>query len=199
MDIRLLGPLEVWHEGRQLDLGGPKRRALLAVLALHSNEVVRTDRLVDELWGERAPRNAVGALHNHVSRLRKEIGVDTVVTRPWGYVLRADPDELDVARFERLVADADALPAGARAAALSEALSLWRGRALADLEGEPALQIEIGRLEELRIERARTEDRCRPRAGSRGRADRGVGGADRRAPAARAASRAADPRSLPRR
>jgi DNA-binding SARP family transcriptional activator len=151
MEIRLLGPLEVWVEGRPLDLGGSKRRALLAVLALHANEVVRTERLVDELWGERPPRNATGALHNHVSRLRKELGADAIGTRPWGYVLRVDESSIDLAQFEQAIAVADALPARERAAALRTALGLWRGRPLADVEGEPALQADVARLEELRV------------------------------------------------
>lgn len=83
MDFRILGPLEVWDGERQLELAGPKRRAVLALLLLHANEVVGADRLVDQLWGENAPQNAAAALHTHVSRLRKELGSDVIARRAW--------------------------------------------------------------------------------------------------------------------
>src|SRR5262249_30725435 len=127
------------------------RRAVLAFLLLHANEVVSSDRLVDQLWGEKAPRNAAAALRTHVSRLRKELGPELVATRAWGYVLRSEPGAIDVERFQRLVARAENLPAGERAEKLREALSLWRGTPLEDLAFEPALSKDIARLEELRL------------------------------------------------
>jgi DNA-binding SARP family transcriptional activator len=151
MDFRILGSLEVWDGDRQLDLGGSKRRAVLALLVLHANEVVGTDRLIDQLWGDRAPRNAAAALHTHLSRLRKELGADVVVTRAWGYVLRTEPEAIDLERFQRLVADAENLPARERAERLGEALALWRGAPLEDLAVESALTGEIARLENLRL------------------------------------------------
>ncbi len=151
MDFRLLGSLEVWDGNVQIEIGGAKRRAVLALLLLHANEVVGTDQLIDELWGERAPKNAAASLHNHVSRLRKVLGPDLLATRAWGYVLRCDPERIDLHRFERLVADAEPLPARERSARLAEALGLWRGPALADLLFEPALAKEVTRLEELRL------------------------------------------------
>src|SRR5215471_17847417 len=151
MDFRILGALEVWDGERQLELGGPKRRAVLALLLLHANEVVAVDRLVDDLWGEKAPRNATAALHTHVSRLRKELGAEVVATRAWGYVLRVEPGALDLERFERLSADAENLPAAERAAKLREALALWRGPPLEDLTFEPGLAGDIARLEELHL------------------------------------------------
>ena len=151
MDFRILGSFEVWDGQRKLELGGPKRRAVLAYLLLHANEVVAVDRLVDQLWGERVPRNAAGALHTHVSRLRKELGADVVATRAWGYVLRTESGAFDLERFERLTADAESLPAGQRAEKLREALALWRGPPLEDLAFEPALATGIARLEELRL------------------------------------------------
>jgi DNA-binding SARP family transcriptional activator len=150
MEFRVLGPLEVQRDGRALDLRGSKRRAVLALLVLQANEVVRTDRLIDELWGDHQPANATAALHNHVSRLRKDLGAEVLVTKPWGYVLRADPDSIDLRRFERLVAEARPLPARERNAKLGEALALWRGPALADLAQEPALEAERARVDELR-------------------------------------------------
>jgi DNA-binding SARP family transcriptional activator len=151
MDFRILGSLEAWDGERQLELGGPKRRAVLAFLLLHANEVVAVDRLVDQLWGEKAPRNATAALHTHVSRLRKELGPDIVARRDWGYVLRAEPGELDLERFERLVSEAENLPAPERAEKLREALALWRGPALEDLAFEPALAGDIARLDALHL------------------------------------------------
>src|SRR5262245_1666133 len=151
MDFRILGPLEVWDGERQLELAGPKRRAVLAFLLLHANEVVGADRLVDQLWGETAPRNAAAALQTHVSRLRKELGSEVIASRAWGYVLRCEPAALDLKRFERLVAEAESRPARERARRLGEALGLWRGVPLEDLASEPALAADIARLEELRL------------------------------------------------
>ena len=151
MDFRILGSLEVWEGERQIELGGPKRRAVLAYLLLHANEVVAADRLVDQLWGEKPPRNAAGALQTHVSRLRKDLGAEVVATRGWGYVLRSEPGALDLERFERLTAQAENLPARERAESLREALALWRGRPLEDLAFEAALAGDIARLEELRL------------------------------------------------
>jgi DNA-binding SARP family transcriptional activator len=151
MDFRILGSLEVWDGERQLELGGPKRRAVLALLLLHANEVVAVDRLVDELWGEKAPRNATAALHTHVSRLRKELGSEIIARRAWGYVLRAEPGTVDLERFERLVSEAENLPARERAEKLGEALALWRGPPLEDLAFEPALEGDIARLDALHL------------------------------------------------
>lgn len=151
MEFRVLGPLEVEHDGLALDVRGSKRRALLALLVLHANEVIRSDRLIEELWGEHPPANASAALHSHISRLRKDLGGDVLVTKPWGYVLRADPEAIDVQRFERLLAEARPLAAGERRGKLTEALALWRGPALTDLGIEPAFEVETARLEDLRL------------------------------------------------
>jgi DNA-binding SARP family transcriptional activator len=141
VEIRLLGPLEVDVSGRRLELRRQKQRALLALLALRAGEVVSTDRLVEDLWGETPPKAAVGSLQNLVSELRKALGPDVLVTRAPGYVLEVDRVLVDAHRFERLARDA---------ATLRDALGLWRGPALADLAFEPFAQPEIARLEELR-------------------------------------------------
>jgi DNA-binding SARP family transcriptional activator len=151
MDFRVLGPFEVRRDGVSIDLRGSKRRALLALLVIHANEVVRNERLIEDLWGEEQLADALAALRNHVSRLRKRVGSDVLVTKPWGYVLRVAPDQIDLTLFEQLVAEARPLPARERAAKLQEALNLWRGPALADLGNEPALELDISRLEELRL------------------------------------------------
>src|SRR3990172_3822345 len=96
MEFRILGPLEVWDEGREVSLSGPKPRALLAVLLLHPNEVVPADRLIDGLWGEDSPESAAAALRVNVSRLRKALPQDVLTTRSPGYVIRVEPDELDL-------------------------------------------------------------------------------------------------------
>ncbi len=155
MDFRILGPLEVWDGGGEVSLGGPKPRALLAGLLLHSNEVVPTDRLIDELWGEDSPEDAAAALRVNVSRLRKALPQEVLTTRSPGYVLRVEPDELDLHRFERLVDEARSLLARGLAAnaseRLHEALALWRGPALADFMYESFAQPAIARLEEIRL------------------------------------------------
>src|SRR5437762_7059153 len=130
MEFRVLGPLEVWLAGGPVEVRGSKRRAVLALLVLHANEVVRSDRLINELWDEHPPANASGALQNHISRLRKDLGAEALVTKPWGYVLRVDPGEVDLQRFESLVTEAKPLAARERRAKLIEALALWRGPAL---------------------------------------------------------------------
>jgi DNA-binding SARP family transcriptional activator len=162
MDFRILGPLEVLDEGRAITLGGSRQRALLVFFLLHANETLSTDRLIDELWGERPPTNAAKTVQMQISRLRKALAGEAgngsagvVVTRQRGYELRLDPDRLDSHRFERLVAkgtrELEARHPERAVSTLEEALSLWRGAALAELAYEPFAQGEIGRLEGLRI------------------------------------------------
>ena len=151
LDFRILGPLEVLDAERPVPLGGRKQRALLAILLLRAGEVVSTDRLVDQLWGERPPRTATTSLHILVSQLRKVLGAEVVATRPPGYVLRVDPSQVDVQRFELLAGRARGAEPEERAQLLREALSLWRGQPLAEFAFEPFAQSEIGRLDELRL------------------------------------------------
>src|SRR6266404_1040031 len=151
----ILGPLEVSRHGEVLTLGGGKQRALLAALLLHRNETVSTERLIDELWGENPPPTANKIVQTYVSQLRRSLGEGVLVTRAPGYVLTADPGALDADRFERLLADGKRLLADGRADTASdrlrEALSLWRGPALADFRYEQFAQGEIARLEEQRL------------------------------------------------
>jgi DNA-binding SARP family transcriptional activator len=151
-EFRVLGPLElVADNGEPLTLGGQKQRAALALLLLSANHVVSTDRLIDALWGENPPRTAATSLQNAISALRKVIGAEVLVTRSPGYLIRVEPDALDLMRFERLVAEARALEPEERAARLREALALWRGEPLSDIGLEPAVESEVLRLEELRL------------------------------------------------
>jgi YVTN family beta-propeller protein len=160
VEFRLLGSLEVDDGGRHVELQGRKQRALLAVLLLHANELVSRDLLIDQLWGERPPATAAHSLDVYVSRLRKALrgdnrAADVLTTGAGGYVLRLDPDDLDVTRFERLLEEGRrALAAGnpeEAASLLREALALWRGRPLAELSYEPFAREEVERLEELRL------------------------------------------------
>ncbi|MGZ6638457.1 MAG: BTAD domain-containing putative transcriptional regulator [Solirubrobacteraceae bacterium] len=161
IEFRVLGSLEVVGDDGPLALGAPKQRALLAVLLLHRGEAVSSDRLIDEIWGEQPPASANKIVQGYVSNLRKALGDGLLVTERGGYALRVEPGQLDVDRFETLVSQGrdeleqgDALTA---AAVLREALSVWRGPALADFAFEPFAQAEIARLEESRL--AALEDR----------------------------------------
>jgi DNA-binding SARP family transcriptional activator len=151
-EFRVLGPLEaVSEDGRPIALGGPRQRALLALLLLHANEVVSTSRLVDDLWGEHPPRTATTSLQNGVVALRRVLGSEELVTRAPGYMLRVEPGQLDAEVFERRIAEARALEPEPRAAALREALALWRGPALAEFADEAFAETEVRRLEELQL------------------------------------------------
>jgi DNA-binding SARP family transcriptional activator len=155
MEFRILGPLEAWDQGREISLGGNKPRTLLAVLLLHANEVVPADRLIDELWGEDSPEDAAAALRVNVSRLRKALPEDVLKTRSSGYLIQVESDALDLSRFERLVDEGRSLLGRGLAAEASgrlrEALSLWRGPALADFAYESFAQAAIARLDEIHV------------------------------------------------
>jgi DNA-binding SARP family transcriptional activator len=144
MEFRILGPLEVISDGKSLDLGGAKQRALLAMLLLNPNQVVSRDRLIDALWEENPPDTAPKALQVHVSRLRRQLGGDRIATKAPGYAIRVEPDELDAERFERLAEEGDRTR-------LVEALALWRGPPLDDVAHTRFARQEIGRLEERRL------------------------------------------------
>ena len=130
-EFRLLGPLEAVVDGNAVHLAAAKQRALLAFLLLRRNQVVATERLIDELWADEPPARATKTLQVYVSQLRKALGADRLVTRPPGYLLRVEKGELDLEHFEQLTGDArKRLAAGdARTARdeLGEALRLWRG------------------------------------------------------------------------
>jgi DNA-binding SARP family transcriptional activator len=151
LDFRILGPVEVWDDEAQLQLGGPKQRAVLALLLLDAGRVVSTDRLIDALWGEQPPATAATSLQNFISQLRKVLGADVLVTKPPGYRLQVEPEQLDLERFRRLVEGSRQEGPAQRAAKLREALGLWRGPALADLAFESFALGESARLEELRL------------------------------------------------
>ena len=159
IDYRILGPLEVSADGRPIEIGGPRLRALLVILLLRANEAVPRDVLAHELWGERPPDGAQHTIDVYVSRLRKALdsgaGEPVVVTRPGAYSLRLADGQLDVSLFERFVEEGKSALAGnvpdQAAAKFRAALELWRGPALVDLVNGSGPHIEAPRLEERRL------------------------------------------------
>src|SRR5499427_465289 len=155
MRVRILGPFHLEDGGRQITIGGVRQRAVLADLLLHDNEVVPSELLLVELCGEDAPPSAANALQAAISRLRRLLPADRLITTGPGYMLRVFPAELDAAQFEQLIFEGrDVLAAGAAAEAvqlLDQAMTLWRGPPLADFRYEPFAQAEIARLEELQL------------------------------------------------
>src|SRR5947207_10425431 len=156
MDFRILGPLEVERDGRLLALGGRNQPAALAALLLDANRVVSRDKLIEAVWGERPPETAVAALQGYVASLRKTLGAELIVTRAPGYMLSAEPATVDVGRFEALLhRGKEELSGGhakAASARLTEALVLWRGEPLADVDSSALVETERRRLEELHLE-----------------------------------------------
>ena len=212
--IHILGPLEVGSDASRVALGGPKQRSLFAVLVLHANEIVPTERLIELVWGRLGPRTAAHSIQIYVSELRKALATlpapPSIATRPPGYVLDVEPDSVDAMRFERLARHGAGLVRDGRGseaiALLQHALRLWRGAPLADFAYEEFAQPHVQRLNALRRGRAggpgSGRARGRPRAGGaagrRGRHRRGSAsrtGEGRAAPGAlrvRAAGRGAE-------
>jgi DNA-binding SARP family transcriptional activator len=160
MRFQVLGPLEVWDDDQQLAVGGPQQRALLAVLLLHANHVVSVDQLIAYLWAEQPPPTARGLLQGCVAGLRRALRQEEeprLLTRAPGYLLEVHPGELDLDRFAGLEKTARSLVTSGSAVALeqaagllTEALSLWRGPALSDVDLD-ACQAEATHLAERRI------------------------------------------------
>ena len=163
LEFRVLGPLEVTRYGEALPFRGTREQALLALLVLNANRTVAAERLTEELWAGEPPEGAIRSLRVYVSRLRQALGPDgqAVVTRPSGYVLQVAPETVDAVRFEALVARGRDQARGGdhdRAArTFREALTLWRGPALANVADAPFARAEATRLEEARL--AAVEDR----------------------------------------
>src|SRR3954451_14547202 len=158
MQYRILGPLVVVSQNRQLPLGPLKDRTVLGVLLLHANEVVSRQRLIEELWGESPPPTAVKAVNGYVWQLRKALGGNgscPIVTRRPGYLIEVESGELDAQQFSVLAGEARARASAAEfeeaSAIYSEALSLWRGRALSGIDLESVGRHELERLDEERI------------------------------------------------
>jgi DNA-binding SARP family transcriptional activator len=155
MRVQILGPFHLEDGGRRIMIGGVRQRAVLADLLLHANEVVPSEQILVDLWGEDTSPTAANALQAAISRLRRLLPPGRLITTAPGYMLRIFPAELDVAQFEQLVFEGrDTLAAGRAAEAgqlLDQAMTLWRGPPLADFRYEPFAQAEIARLEELQL------------------------------------------------
>jgi DNA-binding SARP family transcriptional activator/tetratricopeptide (TPR) repeat protein len=162
VQFRVLGPLEIEAAGRVLELGGPRLRALLALLVIHAGRVVSLRALVDGLWGQHRPPDADRTVRAYVSRLRRALSPaaagtvgELIVTRAPGYLLEVDPEVVDAVRFERLAADGrralEAAQPVVAADALAAALRLWRGDAYGEFADVPALRAEATRLEHVRL------------------------------------------------
>jgi DNA-binding SARP family transcriptional activator len=129
MEFRLLGPVEMWHDGRLIDIGHTKQRCVLAVLLMDAGRVVPTATLLDRVWGHAPPDAALNVLYGYVARLRKALtpAGAALTRRSGGYLLDVAPERVDVHRFRRLVREADTADPDRRLSILEEALALWRG------------------------------------------------------------------------
>ncbi|MGS2646905.1 BTAD domain-containing putative transcriptional regulator [Streptosporangium sp. LJ11] len=156
MKFGILGPLTVWREGEQLDLGTPKARVLLAVLLCQAGNPVSEDQLAVALWGNTPPKSAIKNMQTYVHRLRRHLGDPARVVRHGsGYLVLVVRDELDAARFENLAGSGQEVEAAGEPEEathhLHEALSLWRGPAFVGMTDVPVLAAEAARLDEVRL------------------------------------------------
>ena len=155
VEFRILGPFEVVERGCRLELGGARQQALPAVLVVHRREAVSIDVLIDALWGESPPPTAAKTIHVYISRLRKALGDGVLETRGRAYRLALAPDQVDVDRFEALVAEGHAAleadEPGRAVELIGRALALWRGPPLGEFAYESFAQSEISRLQETRL------------------------------------------------
>jgi DNA-binding SARP family transcriptional activator len=154
MEFRILGSFEVVGSAGLVDLRGAKRRGLLACLVVHAHQPMSTDRLVEELWADRASEGAGRTVQTYVSQLRKLLHGEaaSLTTRPGGYVLEMNPGDVDAYAFEQgLVAAGDEADPGRRLAKLDQTLKLWRGPPLAEFVGAGWADREASRLGALRL------------------------------------------------
>ena len=155
MEVRLFGELEALDGGVPVPVRGAKQRALLALLALQRGQPVSADRLIDLLWGDGQAANPANALQTQIGQLRRTLGPTAILTSEAGYALAAGPDEVDVVRFEQLVAKGRRLAADGElapaSAALGEALGLRRGEPLAEFTSAGFFDAERAHLDELTL------------------------------------------------
>ena len=155
MEVRLFGELEALDGGVPVPVRGAKQRALLALLALQRGQPVSADRLIDLLWGDGQAANPANALQAQIGQLRRTLGSAAILTTEAGYALDVGPEDVDVVRFEHLVAQgrrlAEAGQAADASAALGKALGLRRGEPLADFTYAGFFDAERTRLDELTL------------------------------------------------
>jgi DNA-binding SARP family transcriptional activator/tetratricopeptide (TPR) repeat protein len=159
VEFGVLGPLEVTHQGASLVVGTPRNRTVLAIFLARGNDLVTVEQLVDELWPQRPPAQARALVRGYVSRIRGALrpspAADRLITRKPGYLMRIEDGELDVHRFERLIADAriarQAGQLGHCATLFRQAHRLWRGTPFADLPPTSIISATATRLAELRL------------------------------------------------
>ena len=159
LEVRILGPVEALKDGHSVRIARAKPRALLAFLALENGREVSRDRIIDALWGERELRDSRNVLQAQVAQLRRALETagepGLLVTRPGGYALAIDPEQVDLVRFEQLARlGREALAAGdadTASLSLTEALMLWRGEPLGGLGDEPFVERTAARLAEIRL------------------------------------------------
>ncbi|WIV60597.1 AfsR/SARP family transcriptional regulator [Amycolatopsis nalaikhensis] len=175
MEFRMLGPLEAWHDGVPVQLGDQQQRFVLVVLLLNANKPVSSARLAEIVWADREAKPTL--VRSYIKRLRDVVGDATIETTPTGYLLRLGDDQLDTVRFDRLRAEAARTADPRRAVELlREAVELWRGRFLEDIDidrvGGPDVVIPeetfsdaVGDLAELELgigDHRSARDRLRP-------------------------------------
>lgn len=154
IEFSLLGPIKASADGEPVNLGGPKQRAVLAMLLIDANRVVSVDRLIEGVWGEDSHSGANATLQVYISNLRKALGGERIVTERPGYRIVVAADELDTLGFEEAIRTGNECASSgdhhAAGEAFERALSLWQGEALADLQYEPFAQTVINGLNEKR-------------------------------------------------
>ena len=155
MEVRLFGELEVLQAGASVPVRGAKQRALLALLALQLGKPVSSDRLIDQLWGNGKAANPANALQAQIAQLRRSLGSAAIITSEAGYAIGIGPEDVDVARFEQLVATGRRLVEEGEVAlgsiALGEALALRRGEPLAEFAYANFADVERAHLDELTL------------------------------------------------
>ncbi|WP_061299029.1 BTAD domain-containing putative transcriptional regulator [Herbidospora cretacea] len=158
-DFRVLGPVEVLGEGRTVDLGPRKQRAVMALLLTHAPRVVALDQIIDALWQDEPPSSATGTLQAYIFQLRKSLEPERsprtpakiLRTREPGYLLEIDPDQIDSHRFLKAMERAEAAPPDQVEKILNPALALWRGEPYTGLQDEEYLRPTIAHLNEARL------------------------------------------------
>jgi DNA-binding SARP family transcriptional activator/tetratricopeptide (TPR) repeat protein len=174
-DFRLLGPLIVLHDGAAVPIPKGKQRAVLATLLLRANQFVSFEELIESLWGTSPPASARVTVQNYVKRLRQVLGDDgrdRIATSPRGYTFAATADEVDAARFSRLVQSAHEAAESRRwpqaRGHADAALSLWRGEPLADVASDLLTRQEVPRLTETRLQAMEIQLNARLQSGAEG-------------------------------